>query len=213
MIYRVEDSGWQRRIVDEHPLATLVSNGESVPYATHLPSLVRPGTPEEMPLAGAELVGHMNRANPHWASLAAGMRVRMIFGGPGGYVTPAVYQTDPAAPTWDFISIHVHGRLCLVDDREETLQIVRWTADTLEQRFGDKWDSTSSVSYFRQILPGVGAFRVRIESVDAMFKLSQEKPTEIQESVIQRFEQNDRGTDRQLARIMREIGLGNSIGK
>lgn len=212
-IYRVEDDDWHRRIVDEHPLATLVSNGKSVPYATHLPSLISPSAPKEVPLAGAELVGHMNRANPHWASLTDGTRVSLIFEGPGGYVTPAVYQTDPAAPTWDFISVHLHGRLCVVHDWEETLHIVCYTAETLEKRFGSKWNSTHSIDYFRQILPGVGAFRVRIESVDAMFKLSQEKPAEIQESVIRRFERNDGGTGRQLARIMREFDLGDLTGK
>jgi transcriptional regulator len=209
-IYRSDDGAWQRRIMRDHPLATLVSNGEHVPYATRLPSLIRPGTTAGRPLIGAELIGHMNRANPHWASLTDGMRAGILFDGPGGYVTPAIYRIDPAAPTWDFISVHVHGRLKLITNREETLQVVRWTAQALEDRFGDNWDQASSIDYFRQIISGVGAFYLDIDSVDAMFKLSQEKAPEVQRSVIQRFMADGGGNGRQLAELMCDFGIGSS---
>jgi transcriptional regulator len=211
-MYQSPGEQWHRRIMREHPLATLATNGEYTPYATHVPSLLLPDTPEEHPLVGAELIGHMNRANPHWKALSDGMPARMMFDGPGGYVTPVVYETTPAAPTWNFISVHVRGRLRLVEDPEETLQIVRWTADTLEETFGEKWDSSSSVDYFRTILPGVGAFHLEIEAVDAMYKLSQEKTADVQERVIRRFEQDSVHGNRQLSQLMREFGLGKALG-
>jgi transcriptional regulator len=206
--YRARDETWHRRIIDGHPLATLVTNGEFEPYATRLPALIAPGQPQSSPLVGIEFVGHMNRANPHWKSLADGTRARLMFDGPGGFVTPAAYHTDPAAPTWNFAAVHVCGRLRLVRDLEETLRIVRWTAASLEQRFGEAWDQTSSLGYFRQIVPGVGAFRLVAASVQAMFKLSQEKSTEVQESVIKRYEADGSGTYWPLARLMREYGMG-----
>ncbi|MEU8540274.1 FMN-binding negative transcriptional regulator [Streptomyces sp. NPDC048717] len=208
-LYQADGEAWPRRIMRDHPLATLTSGGgQAAPFATHVPSLLTPGTSEDAPLVGLELIGHMNRANPHWSALSDGTPARMMFDGPYGYVTPAVYHTDPAAPTWNFTSVHVQGRLRLVQDPEETLQIVRWTVETLERLFGDKWDAGTSMDYFRSILPGVGAFYLEIESVDATFKLSQEKSAEIQERVIQRFEQDTAGGHRQLARVMREFGLG-----
>jgi len=206
--YRAPDEEWHRRIVGEHPLATLVTNGEFAPWATRLPSLVGPGEPDSGPLAGVELVGHMNRANPHWRSLTDGTPGRLMFDGPGGFVTPVAYHEDPAAPTWNFAAVHVCGRIRPVRDAEETLHIVRWTAERLEDRFGAGWDSTSSIDYFRRILPGVGAFRLTVESVEAMFKLSQEKTGAVQESVIKRYEADRTGAYWQLARLMREFGMG-----
>ncbi|WP_406205837.1 FMN-binding negative transcriptional regulator [Kitasatospora sp. NBC_01560] len=211
-LYRADGEAWPRRIMLDHPLATLTSNGEAAPFATHVPSLLPPGTPEDAPLAGLSLIGHMTRANPHWQALTDGTRARMMFDGPYGYVTPTVYRTDPAAPTWDFTSVHVQGRLRLVQDQEETLQIVRWTVETLEERFGDKWDAGTSLDYFRSILPGVGAFYLEIESVDAMFKLSQEKSAEVQERVIRRFEEDGGNSYGRLAQVMREFGLGETAG-
>ncbi len=84
------------------------------------------------------------------------------------------------------------------------------TADRLESVFGEGWDSTSSVGYFREILPGVGAFHLQIERVEAMYKLSQEKPDDVQERVIRRFEQDLDGNGRRLARLMRTLALGES---
>jgi transcriptional regulator len=210
--YQASDEKWHRRVISDHPLATLVTNGEVEPYATRLPALIAPGQPESSPLVGVEFVGHMNRANPHWKALSDGTPARLMFDGPGGFVTPAAYHTDPAAPTWNFAAVHVRGRLRLVHDREESLRIVRWTAASLEERFGEAWDQTSSLDYFRQIVPGVGAFRLVAGSVEAMFKLSQEKSAEVQESVIKRYEADSSGVYWPLARFMREYGMGHSDG-
>jgi transcriptional regulator len=208
--YRIDDENWHRRIIDGYPLATLATNGATAPLATRLPALVAAGEPVSGPLVGTEIVGHLNRANPHWKALVDGTHARLMFDGPGGFVTPAVYHQDPAAPTWNFAAVHVCGRIRLIYESEETLQVVRWTAERLEGRFGAGWDQTSSISYFRRILPGVGAFRLRIESVEAMFKLSQEKSADAQESVIGRYEADESGTGWPLARLMREVGMGQS---
>jgi transcriptional regulator len=180
--YRVDEHAWHRRIVAEHPLATLVTNGDPVPHGTRLPALVAPGQPESGPLVGTEVYGHLNRANPHWKALLGGTAARLMFDGPNAFVSPSVYQ--------------------------ETLAVVRWTAERLEQRFGAGWDPSSSIDYFRRLLPAVGAFRLRIDAVEAMFKLSQEKDVEVQESVIRRYEDDEGGAARPLARLMREVGIG-----
>lgn len=210
--YRADSEEWPRRIIRDHALATLTTNGADVPYATHLPSLLAPGVPEGAPLVGSELIGHMNRSNPHWRSLTDGMRALMVFQGPGCYVTPTVYRTNPAAPTWDFVSVHLRGRLRLVQGEEQTFQIILATVERLESTFRGTWDPASSLEYFRQILPGVGAFRLEIEAVDTMLKLSQEKTVDVQELVIQSFEDGD-GNGPQLARMMREYGLGAMSGE
>jgi len=210
--YRVTDDAWHRRIIGDHPLVTLVTNGETLPYATRLPAVVAPDQPASGPLVGTEIYGHLNRANPHWAALRDGTRARLMFDGPSAFVTPAVYNEDPAAPTWDFAVVHLCGRIQPIPHAEETLAVVRWTAERLEHRFGDGWDQTSSVDYFRRILPGVGAFRLHVESVEALFKLSQEKNADVQESVIRRYEADESGTGWPLARLMRGFGIGHSGG-
>jgi len=203
----VEDEhSWVRLIIDENPLATLVTNGDSVPHASRIPAIL-PGTSAE-PLEGREVSCHLNRSNPHWQSLEDGAHALLIFDGPTHYVCPSVYEPDPAAPTWDFVSVHVIGVITRVPSGDETFNIVRRTAELLEARFGDGCDYRNSWKYFHEILPGVGAFRIRILSVDAMFKLSQEKSPVVQQRIIDRFRAAEESDGSKMASLMKAFGLG-----
>ncbi|EOT05059.1 hypothetical protein K530_05400 [Streptomyces noursei CCRC 11814] len=83
--------------------------------------------------------------------------------------------------------MHVRGWLEPVGDRESSLQIITETVAAYERDLGTGWDMTESLGYFRQLLPGVGAFRLAIDTVDGMFKLSQEQSPEVRERVACEF--------------------------
>ena len=209
-IYRMPEQDHARVIVERYPLATLLSNGDPAPLATHLPVIRDPAAPggPDGPLApGSILLGHMNRANPHWAALADGTAATLIFAGPHSYITPTLYQTHPAAPTWDFVSVHVHGRITLLGSGEETLRVVRATVDAFEPHFGEGWDRESSAGYFAALEAAVGAWRFEITRLDSMFKLSQEKDVEIRRRIITHLRGGDSGVGRDLASLMSELGL------
>ncbi|MFI6339614.1 FMN-binding negative transcriptional regulator [Streptomyces sp. NPDC050535] len=189
--YREPDVSWIVDLLHENPLALMSSNGTPAdgPFATHLPVITDPqweGKPAA-DLAGMPLLGHMNRANPHWAALDTGTVVLLAFTGPHAYVSPSVYDISPAAPTWNFTSVHVHGVVERIETTEETLGVVQATVQAFEKEFGDSWDMTESLGYFRKIVPAVGAFRVRVTKAESMFKLSQEQRPEVRERVVQSF--------------------------
>ncbi|MFD5683455.1 FMN-binding negative transcriptional regulator [Streptomyces bacillaris] len=205
-IYQAEDRAWLRHVVERYPLATVITNGPQAPYATHVPVIPAPDTtswndgPE-----GATLLGHMNRANSHWGSLTDGTHAQLVFTGPNGYVSPTVYETSPAAPTWNFVSVHLRGRLRPISDFEETLEVVQLTVEAYEKNFGDGWEMDSSLEYFRNIGPAVGGFRFDVESADGMFKLSQEKHPETRRRIADRFGGRRSGRATELAFFMRQF--------
>lgn len=211
-LYQPKDPAWLRLVIADYPLAVLVTNGPEVPYATHCPIIVESEPPEGQGVVGATLLGHMNRANPHWSSLTNFVNAQLIFSGPHSYVTPAIYRTTPAAPTWDYISVHLRGTLCVITDFDETLQVVRRTVEVYEEAFGDGWDPQPSLDYFRSIGPAVGAFRIHVDDADGMFKLSQEKELETQDRVLARFAEAPSGTAKDLAEMMRALGIGSGHG-
>lgn len=199
--YREPDDSWTVDLIRNNPLALLVSNAGPAegPLATHLPVIPDPRTPGELSggLSGAVLVGHMNRANPHWAALEDGGVALLTFTGPHAYVSPTVYGVTPAAPTWNFTSVHARGTIERIESADGTLDVVKSTVQAFEERFGADWDMSESICYFRKILPGVGAFRFTVTAVDSMFKLSQEQAPEIRDRVQQSF--SGRGCTRHLA--------------
>lgn len=210
-VYRAPGPGWAVDLLRGHPMAILTTSCESgEPLATHLPVILDESTlalgQGETQLEGVTLLGHMNRSNPHWTALAATSRALLIFQGPQGYVSPAWYDVVPAAPTWNFTSVHVHVEVTPLPPGEPTLAVVRSTARTLEARFGPGWDQSESVDYFRQIVGGVGAFSMTVTAAEGMFKLSQEKNEELRGRVVEALRTRGLAADHGLADIMSELG-------
>lgn len=206
--HRVLDTAAVHELVRSYPLAVLVSNGPDAPIASHVPVITRPAPVDRSAEPGSALptlVGHMNRANPHWTMVRAGCRALMIFTGPHGYVSPTVYDYTPAAPTWNFTAVHVTGTVSALPKGAETLAVITDTVAAFESRFGQRWDMGSSLGYFDRILPGVGAFRMDVDSVQAMFKLSQEQAAPVRGRVTDAFAESPVGLHRQLAAMMAEL--------
>jgi transcriptional regulator len=118
----------------------------------------------------------MARANPHWqhASTVASIA---IFHGPHAYVSPSWYaEPAKAVPTWNYAAVHMHGTLEVVEYPLETRQIL----DALVQRFeGTReapWRFAMPERQRDALVNAIVAFRLRIRSLDAKFKLSQNRP-------------------------------------
>jgi predicted FMN-binding regulatory protein PaiB len=206
--YREPDGSWMVELIRANPLGLLATNGgEDGPFATHLPVIPDPEMTGEWSadLSGGTLLGHLNRANPHWDALVDGATVLVSFTGPHAYVSPTVYATTPAAPTWDFTSVHVRGTVRKIEGIDATLDVVQATVRAFEARFGAGWDMSSSIDYFRRIVPAVGAFRLTVTGAKGMFKLSQEQPTDVQDRVRESFRQRDHGLHRDVAELMSQL--------
>ncbi|KUM75148.1 FMN-binding negative transcriptional regulator [Streptomyces curacoi] len=207
--YREPNGTWMVDLIHRNPLALLTTNGatDGEPFATHLPVIQDPEMTGNWTadLSGGLLLGHMNVQNPHWSALRDGDPVLLVFTGPHAYVSPTVYEKTPAAPTWNFTSVHVHGTAEKIDSPEDTLHVVQSTVRAFEAEFGADWNMTDSVDYFRRILPGVGAFRVRVSGADGMFKLSQEQEPEIRDRVRKSFAGRECSLHRETADLMERL--------
>jgi transcriptional regulator len=199
-MYRPIDDSWTVGLIQENPLAVLVTDHEGEFFATHVPIIIADdGCSGSLPTT---LLGHMNHQNPHWERLGEEMQALLLFHGPQGYVSPSIYARTPAAPTWNFTAAHVYGKLSRINDREETFGVIRATAAEFERRFGQHWDMAASLGYFGRLLPGVGAFRVAVQNVESMFKLSQEQAPEVRATVADAFAESGSDSYRRMAAMM-----------
>ncbi|MEU6784824.1 FMN-binding negative transcriptional regulator [Nonomuraea angiospora] len=165
--YAAKDPAQAVELVRRNPFALVVSTVDGVPVATHVPVILEDGA-----LEGGALLGHMARANPHWRSFESSPEVLVVFSSAHGYVSPTVYATDPAVPTWDYAAVHVTGRVELIDD---ALDVVERTVTALESLRSPSWEPTpASRERFAALVPGVVAFRVHVHTEKSMFKLSQD---------------------------------------
>lgn len=204
------------KLLAASPLALVVTTSEKGPVGTHAPVLFRrgpDGADEEAvaagtaPLVGSVLIGHMNVKNPQWKAMRDGARALAVFQGPHGYVSPTVYGVTPAAPTWDFTAVHVMGTLRPIANRDKVFDVVSYTARRLEATFGQGWKQEASIDYFRRIACGVGAFEIQIDSVETMFKLSQEQSSAQRRRVVEHFTSSTSVMHQELAELMREHSM------
>ncbi|WP_432512564.1 FMN-binding negative transcriptional regulator [Kineococcus sp. SYSU DK001] len=188
--YRAPSDAAVAELVDAHPFALLVGvEGDgvrAVPVATHVP-VVRGAGAAPAVRAGDVLLGHLAAANPQWRGFTAHPRALLVFSGASGYVSPTVYRTAPAAPTWNYAAVHVTARIEVLPAGEATLHVVLETVRALEARRAAPWDVTPSLEHVRRILPGVVAFAAHVEDVRAQFKMSQDKPPRLRERVREGF--------------------------
>lgn len=146
----------------------LAVNAEAGPLLAHVPFLVSGD--------GASADLHLVRSNPI-ARLDDGPAV-IVVSGPDGYVSPDWYGMDDQVPTWNYVAVHLRGRLERLPDaamrdmldRQSAAYEARlapkrpWTADKMSDGVLDRM--------MRQIVP----FRLRVERVEATWKLNQNKP-------------------------------------
>ncbi|MCE9668763.1 FMN-binding negative transcriptional regulator [Myxococcus stipitatus] len=182
-----------------HAFATLVTVDEAgAPFATHLPFLVERDAAGEV-----HLFAHMAKPSPQWRSFAAERDVLAIFQGPHGYVSPTWYTTEPQVPTWNYATVHAHGRAHVLDTPDEVLRILRDTAALYEAGNARPWEPGQADDYVRRLMGGIVAFDLRVSRLEGKFKLSQNKSEADRRGVIAGLERGARPADLELAALMR----------
>ena len=198
--YRLEDHAEVTAVVRDHPWATLLSPGDDYPVASYLPVLPDPDGD------GTVVLGHLARSDAHQHRLGE-LPVLLAFQGPHGYVSPSWYGVAPQVPTWNFVVVHLYGRPEVLDS-DETLAVLRATAERFEARLGSDWRFEDVGDYARQIAPATTGFRLRPDRVVAKAKLSQDKPTDVVRRVVHALEKESPYANPELADVMRRLVPG-----
>jgi transcriptional regulator len=148
---------------------------DASPVATHLPLVVKDEGEHGL------LEGHFALANPHWKSLA-GQTTLVVFSGPHAYVSPALYTEPLSVPTWNYIAIHAHGKLSLVEDEPGKDALLTELINANEPAYAEKWRAMPE-GFRCSMLAGIIGFRIPITRIEGKFKLSQNRPEADRRSV------------------------------
>ena len=160
-------------LVRDYPLAQLVTADAQGQWACNPIPLLARGRLE----AGSTLTGHVARANPMWQHQGP---VLAIFTGPQAYITPNAYpgkaELHKVVPTYNYATVQVRGQLVAHDDVDHKLDAVSALTEFAEQTQPEPWSVSDAPAAFVQAnLQAIVAIEIRIESVTAKFKLSQNR--------------------------------------
>ncbi len=159
-----------------HPMAQLVTMTDDGLVATPLPMLYEPTTD-----GLGSLVGHVARANRQWAEASAGIEALAIFTGANAYVSPNWYPSKAehgkVVPTWNYETVHIRGEFVAHDDAEWKRALVTRLTERHESRFDAPWEvDDAPPDYIATMLKAIVGIEVRITSIQAKRKLSQNRP-------------------------------------
>lgn len=186
--YRKTDIAEIRDFIRHNGFGILISHGSGKLLATHIPM--------HLSEDGEKLSGHVSKANPQWKDFASSKEVLAVFNGPHAYISSSWYDHENV-PTWNYIAAHVYGAINIIEG-EALYNSLKKLVDKYEAH-SEKPISmeTMSQSYIEKSIHGVVGFEIAITSMEATYKLSQNRDRKNYEEVIHQLEK--RGDSASLA--------------
>lgn len=172
-----------KRLVRENPWVTMVSHTPDGLVASHYPVIL------DETREGLVLLSHVGRPDEQLHELGR-HELLVIVQGPHGYISPGWYDANPAVPTWNFVVAHLYGVPEILSD-EENLQVLASLVDHFEERMPHprRMNGTlENAEYAARIAAGTVGFRLEVTRVIAKDKMSQNKPAETVERIIDELE-------------------------
>ena len=161
-----------RALVEAYPLAWVCGGPAAAMEASLLPLI---GVFDD---AGrlVELIGHLMRSNPLYATLSEDPRATILFSGPHAYVSPEHAGRRDWAPTWNYAQVTVGAEVEF--DSALTEMSLKVLIDAMEAGRPAPWSVEELGPRYHAMLDRIIGFRARVTSVSGKFKLGQDEDSE-----------------------------------
>jgi len=198
------DTAKLHSFVREHSFGTLVSQVNGAPFATHIPFTLDANKGEY-----GTLYCHVARANKHWSALRDDNQSLIIFRGPHAYISPTWYKTE-GVPTWNYTAVHAYGKVRIVEARDELITLLESLVHINEAANGTNYKLDPNAPEVAQRLAHIVGMEIPIEALSGKFKLSQNRPREDHNPVIERLRARGDADDIQIADLIEKNLKGTS---
>jgi transcriptional regulator len=192
----------QKKIVEliqKHAFATLLTVNNGEPFINHIPLVI-----DEDRSDCLTLLGHMSTRNPQAQLAQDGESITAIFQGPHTYVTPSWYAENDV-PTWNYMVVHVKGRIRWIKEFKPLVGLLKKQTTRFESDEPNPWRMTlpDDLKSESELTSAIVGFEIEAESIEAKFKLSQNRSQADREGVIQGLA----GRSDEMSRLVREAML------
>ncbi|SIS98285.1 negative transcriptional regulator, PaiB family [Roseivivax lentus] len=178
---------------------TLCVSAEPVPLLAHVPFALSEN--------GHRAMLHLVRSNPIARRTDSEAPARIAVMGPDSYISPDWYGVDDQVPTWNYVAVHLTGRL-IRQPQEDMRVMLDHQSGMAEAHLAPKpvWQTDKMTPevlerMMRQIVP----FHFEVEQIDATWKLGQNKPDAVRMAAAEAVEADGVGQELvALAALMRD---------
>lgn len=179
--------------IRQNSFATLVTQGEDKPLASHIPL--------ELSEDGKRLHGHVARANQQWKTFNSTDEALVIFTGPHTYVSSSWYDHENVS-TWNYVAVHVYGTIRIIEG-DELYNALKKLTDKYEKN-SERPVSVEKMpsEYVNNSVRGIVGFEITIKAVQATSKLSQNRNEKSYQNIIKELEKRGDQAN-QIAELMK----------
>jgi transcriptional regulator len=128
-----------------------------------------------------------------------------MFQGAHAYVSPTWYA-GAGVPTWNYTAVHVYGKVRVIHEAEWLREKVERLSAQYEGSGATAWIPT----YPAKMLEAIVGFEISIDSLQAKYKLSQNRSAADQHHVIQALQASSGENERGVAALMLRRAKKNS---
>lgn len=192
--YREEDRQRILAFLKQNNFAALVTFDGEKPIATHTPVEVVESE------NGWTIYGHLSRANPQKKTFD-GQEALLIFQGAHTYIS-ARWYTEVDVPTWDYMIVHVYGRVREIQG-DELYSVLSRLVERHEAATSYRLEGLPQ-DMVRKEIKGVFGFVMEVTRIDAGYKLSQGKTEEERGSIVSELERRGDEYSKEIAEAIRK---------
>lgn len=194
---QVQDLKLIQSFIEDYSFGTLVNATSEGVSANHYPFLVDQ--------EGESLVfwTHLALGNPQWKQLSQNLKATVIFTGPHSYVSPVYYKDPLNVPTWNYTAVHASCDCEVIKDATTVKGLMERLVAHYEKKNGTTWNYELPEDFHEDLLKAIVWIKLSATSIDAKFKLSQNRDKEDYWGVIKEFSKRTSENDRELLKYMK----------
>lgn len=183
--FKEEDRQVLSQFMNDYPFAFLTgSDAAGQQVATQIPILIEEREGE------LYLQGHLMRNTDHHKAFIENPQALAVFSGPHTYVSASWYSNPQIGSTWNYMSVHAKGNIQFFPEdflisfmKKLTLKFEN--NNTLSPTIFDNLPD----EFLKKMLPAIVAFEIKVEELNNVFKLSQNRDEKSYLNIIARLEE------------------------
>lgn len=131
------------------------------------------------------LQGHIMKNTDHHKVFSENPQALVVFSGPHTYVSASWYSSPGIASTWNYMSVHINGHLNFMSDADlvEFMRKLTLTFEGGNDQSPPFYDNLSD-DFIDSMMPAIVGFELKVEKMDHVFKLSQNRDEESYRNII-----------------------------
>ncbi len=178
--HKEKDQQLVKEFIGKYPFAFLSGcDAANKPVATQVPVFIEENDGRKI------LRGHIMKNTDHHTAFGQNDQVLVVFTGPNVYVSGTWYSNPHTPSTWNYMSVHVQGRIRFLPDAElvDALRMTSLHFENYNQDSSTIYDNLPS-DYTHRLMKMIVAFEIEVTALDTVFKLSQDRDAESYENII-----------------------------